>query len=506
MKKFKLILLSASFITYSHSIFAYDLISQHFSPPSTGGRPILLVGLTQESPHQIADRICKKVGFTKGVKTDGVSIEDTEIKPGQKYIYLGDMAFQDWPTASGGVKVSAFSKLDCDGTPPSLALKHAACIPAAATASQQTDQLAQAVETALLESENKAFDQKKKDPDTLILDLYKQSHILALGEANHANYKIYTHLKTLLEKVGMDPDLKYLAIERSHNLAGFYESISKKSVDDETVFRHLPTLNHKIYTLDGGGFSADPYFITSVAPLIQELNKKREHPLIIIPIDGSQVGERPLPPLPIARDHEGIIPTELTTYSASWDREAETSHLFKERVLNQLGSNGKVIVLYHLGHLAQGIQGHFAKINFKENIWEAAEWHPSSWLGFTLEENPELRQKTKVIAFDEKDSNGSWAPNGTFKFTQRQALRNPNQSFGVEMKDFKDRIKENGLENFSEQTSMRMYFGDVLKSDKPLTEMFDAIIWSHDAHEKYKVDPQLGLKAFSQWLPKRGSW
>lgn len=454
---------------------AYDIVAPDFNSTDEFSRkPYLVVDLLNNAkdPSLVADPLCRILGFTEGAETYKtkeieVSRESPQsvvdfLKYGLTVKRIVDLFGPD----KGAVSLRVFTKLDC--------VDRSTGFPMPATVAQPG--------SALEEKELATFESFRKTPKELLISMYRESQVLAMGESNHRNHKILEHLIELLNQVGQDPQLQYIMLERDFTLAPIYEAASTHLIDDEFKEKFLSKGEESFHFLKGGNFWSQPFFIERVLPLIQEINRTRpmDNPIKVVPIDSETDGRRcSLPIVHVAKYEDFTLGgSENCGFGTSWDREAETKLLFMSK-MEKLGSKGKAIVIYHLGHLIQGVEARFPKVNTEKNVWLVPDWHPVNWLGMVLKDNPELRKKIKIVLFDEKDIH--FAKKGTFSFVQRLAGKYLNESFGFPLAPFKGITSEKGMHIFCPEVVFREAPSSMIRFDSDLAELADAVVWSHNA-------------------------
>jgi hypothetical protein len=492
------LLLALSFVL-AFEARAYDLINENrfYDGISFGSVPkILLVDSSEVySADKVSDQICKNLGFARGASE--FRVEDLDV---QRWIGLNAIAV-DFPRSQFKLVLLAslftevpntrkyFSKLDCyenETTLDSLAIS-------IASHSEEARQISLAKELEI-------FQEIKTSPGTLLSTFYHEptTQVLALGESNHRNHQIYLYILTLLQEVGLDPALKFIVVERDPSYKEAYEVASHQPIDSGFLEKYAPSEKEKATMFGGPAFQGDRFFMSTMFPLIAQLNKQRtqDNPITVVPIDGNSGDEI-----------EKLFPTAFPdvirklnihghgdAHRLSWYRENATQNRFREQILKNLKEGEKAIVIYHLGHLLNGVQANYPHFNFEENIWETASSHPSSWLSMAFSENMGLRDKTKIVSFDERDEHfgQGWALNGTFVLTQRLIKECPNESFAFLTKPFEGIPLEKGLSVFDPGTSFHTWFKGLLSSNSDLSQMTDAIIWSHGAG-RYVDHPTVDL-------------
>ncbi len=348
--------------------------------------------------------------------------------------------------------------------------------------------------------ENQIFDQHKVEPRLLLLKEYERAQILALGETNHSQFRIFEHLISFLKKVGMDPRLKYIVLERSEDFAGFYEDLSVRSLEDVIKKNHFLNQTSQNSAICNS-FSANPYLVSRFFPILRSVNQQRDQklhlpPILVTSVDVSysQILTAPRHSVDTVKEGDCKLPLGVPArIEESQDREMITAQGFKSRVWDHLDEKSKVIVVYHIGHLIQGFEACLPKLK-EQSYWETSK-SSLNWLSRFFSSFPTARERTRIVAFDEKEFYGSQAPEGMFQLSHRQANRQSGESFAIELAPFAYLPLEKGKDVFLKASVMRHYQGGTIQGDGALSSMMDGLIWSADAHEKFV------LKSADMYLP-----
>ncbi len=336
-----------------------------------------------------------------------------------------------------------------------------------------------------LKAEAALFERLAKSHFETLLEQYGQSRILALGETNHSQFGIYEDLAELLERVGSDPDLKFIVFERPEHHAKFYEALSTEPL--EAVIERGDYANNMQFRGElCFAFAAAPYSVRRLFPLIRKINTLRDkaNPLIVTSIDGEGAAAATDKQPENATEGTCSLKNVSADYAASVNREKRTARNFEDRIWSQTGKTGKVIVVYHAMHLVR---------NFESCLYEREEsgsWKMNwskQWLSIFLEEHKVADSLTRIVAFDEKES--QYAPDGTFTFAKRQRERNA-RDFGVALEPFKGVSVERGLNLFVEGSIVTRPAGFQEGQSRALgslPQLIDALIWTEEATKRYSL-------------------
>ncbi len=341
--------------------------------------------------------------------------------------------------------------------------------------------------------ENSIFDKNRAAPSELLLKLYNENQILALGEPNHSQWRTLKYITDLLDVVGDDPKLKYVVIERFHTEAGFYEDLSIVPLA-ESLAEHSEVAVSDPYKYSFCMSRNWAHLIFYFMPKIRDINARRPpaNKLIVTSVDelSSFADSAATSSKNYTPGNCELPPHYSRAYALvqSIDRESGTAHRFFNNVWNRMGKDDKAIVFYHYGHLVKHIEGCMPH-RIDEDRW-TSDWNSLSWFESFLKMAPDARGRTKTVAFDEDEEN---IPLGAFEFNRRQSKRYANQDFGVELEPFSSVSVDKGLDNFTDET--RFHRDDFpYRSDSLLPEMFDALVWSPNSSSDFKLsDPSTYL-------------
>jgi hypothetical protein len=202
--------------------------------------------------------------------------------------------------------------------------------------------------------------------------------------------------------------LTQIFIEHAENLGPLFAYISKYEASEAKLYSLLPK-NASPQFLCSPTWA---YLISSLAPVVRQLNLQRTVPLILTPIDSITTDIDPsLPGIPPSQGTVGsckITNQRPIAYVFSHDRERNTADHFISKI-NESGPNDKALILYHSFHLAKNLE--ICRFGATAEGALVSDWGPSSWVGFLPQD---LQDEIYVLIFDEVDS--AHAPNGLFNY------------------------------------------------------------------------------------------
>jgi hypothetical protein len=157
----------------------------------------------------------------------------------------------------------------------------------------------------------------------------------------------------LLKRIGTDPDLKYIVLERAGDISEFYETLSLIDLSETLEKFTFPSGLAKMNSLCMGEWA---YSIDKLFPDIRHINKRRDtsNPVLSVSIDGmdSFINESWPGNFPIADTTCNASELRVGSYYvASTNREMDSAENFSNKVWMKLGPNDKAIVLYNRMHL-----------------------------------------------------------------------------------------------------------------------------------------------------------
>lgn len=352
------------------------------------------------------------------------------------------------------------------------------------------------------EVENKLFDENRTTAIDLLEKEYQQSKVLFIGFYHHYAHQHIDQLSSLLQKIGSDPNLKTIVLERSNDVSSFYELLSTKKLSTAIDYFGFSSQQAQEQTLCRGPGEWS-YVIKNFFPELRKINQSRpNNPILAKSVDGIQtfMVEEDWPGLnrPMI---DGTCPSKLlktrtgealTIYGISSTREQTTANNFKAQVWDKLGPNDKAIVLYHRTHLTDGLVVCQPEM-ISENNW-AANLGNFSWYGRFLSDYPEVKKDVSLVFIDEKfDQKNEMI---TLSFTKRQSERS-STDWAVSLRPFKNIMNEIGFEMFTKESDIRRLYSNPYSSgSKTLPEIADGLIYNSEAHIRYQ-----NLKS-SDYLPE----
>lgn len=344
---------------------------------------------------------------------------------------------------------------------------------------------------ALSSEEDQIFDQHREPPNALLKRFFQDSRILVLEISNHTSYKRYLIIQELLKSLGESVP-RYIVLERSHDNAGFYQDLSAAPLSSLNLGNYFKAESEKIASLC---FSEWAYGVDQFMPTIQKMNEKRtsKNRTIVTSVDGvfnsvpqtwpwdgsqSTFSDFHLSQGTCAYPESEFFPALAT----SGTREDMTKANF-ERLYNSLRKEEKIILVYHHAHAIDSFEScvPFLDGDNKKNF--ISKKAPLGWLARFLFDHPEVRREMKMVLLDEKDPEHN--PDGVLNFSARQAARHPNTSFGIDLSHFKGILPERGLDAFADTAFLKTYHGGQHESSQTVPELFDGIVYSHDAASAY---------------------
>lgn len=333
------------------------------------------------------------------------------------------------------------------------------------------------------EIEDQIFDRYRTDPQALLEKYYSRSQILFLGLAYHVNYQHIDRLRDLLKMIGQDENLKYIVLERAGDLKVFYEILSVKDLKaslKDFSFKDRETLRYNICHHEWA------YTIDKLLPDVRAVNQRRVSPLLVTAVDGMRSYWKESYPETVKTAVDGdcrveeLPPKWDMLYVTSTNHEIASAENFYNKIYKNLGPKDKVIVLYNRGHLLTSFKACLPYMVNTE-LFEARK-NFAFWIDFLYELAPEAKKVSNLVLFDEKYhpiKDGT-----TFKFSQRQSSRFPDQDWAIELDPFKDILNEVGLDMMSPTSDFQQRFTNKVKSSS-LPEIAQGLIWNSKAHLLY---------------------
>lgn len=355
---------------------------------------------------------------------------------------------------------------------------------------------------AFAQLEDQIFDQNVTTAEKLLDQEYEKSKVLFIGLSYHSNHQHIIQLTELIKRVGLDPNLKTIVLERAGDISGFYEMLSTTDLKTTLENFQFESNDAKIRSLCAPEWA---FAISYLFPELRRINKLRptDNPLLVKTIDGMRStipemwpgsGKNLRDGTCSAVSITGSGPTP-THYGISGTREQTTAQNFKSRIWSKLEPDDKAIVLYHRGHIMDNLEACQPNQGADENDWVANKGL-LTWFGRFMLIHPEARQQVHVVVIDEK---ASVASEEGFNFTQRQSRRTPNIEWAITLAPFNGVITEIGIEMFTKKVDFRFYLNGAISGTKTLPEIVDGLISNPLAHVLYRTSK--GYKYLPDYCP-----
>lgn len=328
-----------------------------------------------------------------------------------------------------------------------------------------------------------------QSPLHLLEESYRSNQILVLSNAAHDEGTVNHYLNLLLQKIGTDPHLRFIVLERFGNDDPFYQLVSTSPLSAALQTAVAPKIEDQLYSFcstsgDPNSYGEWAYTFARLIPSILSINARRAaRPILIRSIDG--INHRDVKGISIDKDsivsgnceNEDAIPIRVT----SVNREYETFKNFENRILSELKPEDKIIVIYNYWHTIQGFEA-CLPIQSADGIW-TTKIQPLNWLSFLFKKYPELRKKTNIVVADEKNKTN---PTGIFRQTNLLSILT-NKDFAY-YTDSDEPSKKSGSGKFvfQNESFVRTYQGGKLFGNPALNQIVDAVIWTREAKSKFK--------------------
>lgn len=354
--------------------------------------------------------------------------------------------------------------------------------------------------TAFAQLEDQIFDQNVTTAEKLLDKEYEKSKVLFVGLSYHSNHQHIVQLTELIKRVGLDPNLKTIVLERAGDISGFYEMLS--TTDLKTTLENFKFASNdaKIRSLCAHEWA---FAISYFFPELRKINQLRpkDNPLLVRSVDGMRSTLAEMWPGPGKNLRDGTCSAAKITgsgqtptfYGISGTREQTTAQNFSNRIWSNLGSNDKAIVLYHRGHIMDNLEACQPNQGIDENDWVANKGL-LTWFGRFILLHPEARHQVSVVVVDEKESTRT---EQGFNFTQRQSKRTLDTEWAINLAPFVGVMNEIGIEMFTQKVDFRAYLNGAISGTKTLPEIVDGVISNPMAHIRYKT-----LKGYN-YLPEQ---
>jgi len=327
-------------------------------------------------------------------------------------------------------------------------------------------------------TEDQIFDATRRAPAALLRQIYEDHQVLVLSYREHFNERPYRALALLLDQVGHDPRLRYIAIETGggvgEEIAPVLEAASVTDMAEPLPRRlqlgpvkreqllqwlapeQLAVFENPIGILCRGEGS---YVWNVILPRLRALNAARPagRKVLVTNVDGK------------------LTSTMLhrNPFDNSYERDSVTATVFGAKIWRELRRerSAKAIVLYHIGHTMQGYTARRSGRTIAPNF-----------LSTFLRDHPEAKPRTAVVMIEGTGDSGR-GDRYEFKFTERQ-LRRSDQPFGVRTAPFRAVETERGDSALAGNAILELLNptgalgpGSTVQSTTTLPEMVDAIVW-----------------------------
>jgi VCBS repeat-containing protein len=322
-----------------------------------------------------------------------------------------------------------------------------------------------------LQTESQIFDANRRTPVDLLQELYERHQVLVLAEQSHQHATAYALLRELLTRVGHDPRLKYIVLERFHDDASLLQEASVHTLTEAELQTRFSSDRARDFSLCTSGEWAFTWaeFLESVNHVNR--GRPKEHPVLVTSVDGASNQLNP------------FGQTAVFLYLTSINREVATRENFERTVWSTLSPTDKVIVIYNYAHVIKGFRADSYRLvdDTLPNKMQA----DLDWMSMFVRKHPEAESRLAIVLLDEKDSTAN--PDGVLRFTQRQVARSPGAAFGVALAPFRRVLTEQGSAVFVPGSWLLGY--KPLTSTALLPDMLDAVIWTPDAEAQWKLEP-----------------
>lgn len=328
---------------------------------------------------------------------------------------------------------------------------------------------------------------------------YETSQILMIGIPNHSNKTPYLYLKQLLAKIGTDPHLKIIALERQIDTQPLYDEllrsqvpVDESSAEIETdrmaaVYPDRAFLRETVCSSPERAFT-----IRQFLPEVRRINRQRaaSNAIRVVPVDGMRADRDRLWPgagKPMT-DHCGHRSAASSTqYVESFNREQDTLKNFKDQVLSQLGPSDKAIVVYHYGHMIRTFQSCAPGYVVSPNQWETRVV-PTGWGAILDQENPSFRMKSHLVVFDEGERMNPYV---NFRVTEELRKRRVGEAWAHMVPELRELglTLGSGIDVFERSAQMLAVYTESLASNAELDQMIDSIVHIPNVENENAIGP-----------------
>lgn len=317
---------------------------------------------------------------------------------------------------------------------------------------------------------------------SLIEKNFVSSKIVMLGQAGHYTNTAFNYLIEFLEKHKNDLLLRAIPLEVSKDLDQILVdgSIGKAKIID---------ICNSI-----GPSTELAYIYNYLLPVVQKINKNRpaHAKLYLRAIDGAVKNDSPSPARKV---EEGSCysrfrnKNSLDVSSTFWREQGSARNM--RALIKELPESSKLIGVYHMAHLARGIEVCGFDVNSADPTNYISNWGHLSWADFAG-----LGNEMKTLFIDEPQ----WVyhPNGVFNLTAAVADKTSKNEFAFMTSDVSDALSSKGLRLFKYNAYLRWYIDTQNKSDGKLSDITDGIIYFRDGVKKN------GHKSLSEYRKQLG--
>ncbi len=320
-----------------------------------------------------------------------------------------------------------------------------------------------------------------------------------IGLSNHSSKTPYLYLNQLLEKIGSDPRLKIIALERQNDTQALYDELLRAPVPVEDPLPESETARMANVYPDSGFLReivcSSPeraFTIRKIFPAVRSANRLRAttSAIRVVPIDGMRADRERLWPgvgKPITDRCGHRSAAQSTQYVESFNREQDTAKNFKERVLAVLGPNDKAIVVYHYGHMIRTFSSCAPGYMDSPDQWETRVT-PTGWGAMLDREDPSFRLKSHLVVFDEGERMNPFV---NFRVTEALRKKRPGEAWAFTTQDL-DRqglSLGSGVDVFGPSAQMLAVYSESLKSSEKLDQMIDSIVHIPNVEDENAIGP-----------------
>jgi hypothetical protein len=349
--------------------------------------------------------------------------------------------------------------------------------------------------------------------DATLIEEYQKHRVLFIAHDNHTSKVPQKVLQRLLHLVGNDENLAGVIIERHHDSIDVWNQATNEGIDrlvqetkewikshptpiDSEMSREIRKKKLSIYS----NLCMTPewtYTLTDVAKDIQNLNKKRNEPLRIIPIDGISRykkiywPQRTISDTDFVKTDSGCESFVGGSYITSIMREHDTAATFAD-VYKNLPPEKKLIVIYHSGHLILDTEECFAQFDDGPRNFRRIR-SKDTWRHLFFSQYPEAKSQSGTIFVDSNaySRDGQLISTATYSFNASITNENGKDEFSLG-RNALDRLTGNYLSYVIPGSG----FHDSIKTFNPRSEsrvadQYDAMVYirGESSDDFYKHPP-----------------